>query len=37
MGYNSRAENVDRLLNLFETELPAFRAAAARPAAAAAA
>lgn len=27
MGYNSRAENVDRLLNLFETELPAFRPA----------
>jgi alanine-glyoxylate transaminase/serine-glyoxylate transaminase/serine-pyruvate transaminase len=25
MGYNSRPENVDRLLNLFETELPAFR------------
>ena len=25
MGYNSRAENVDRLLNLLETELPAFR------------
>jgi alanine-glyoxylate transaminase/serine-glyoxylate transaminase/serine-pyruvate transaminase len=37
MGYNSRAENVDQLLNLFETELPAFRAAAVRPAAAAAA
>ena len=28
MGYNSSASNVDRLLNLFETELPAFRAAA---------
>jgi hypothetical protein len=27
MGYNSSAANVDRLLNLFETELPAFRAA----------
>lgn len=26
MGYNSRAENVDRLLNLLETELPSFRA-----------
>jgi alanine-glyoxylate transaminase/serine-glyoxylate transaminase/serine-pyruvate transaminase len=25
MGYNSTPENVDRLLNLFETELPAFR------------
>ncbi len=25
MGYNSRPENVDRLLNLLETELPAFR------------
>jgi len=25
MGYNSRPENVDTLLNLFETELPAFR------------
>jgi alanine-glyoxylate transaminase/serine-glyoxylate transaminase/serine-pyruvate transaminase len=36
MGYNSRSDNVDRLLNLFETELPAFRrqsAAAAVPAA----
>ena len=36
MGYNSRPDNVDRLLNLFETELPAFRrqsAAAAVPAA----
>ena len=22
MGYNSTPENVDRLLNLFETELP---------------
>jgi alanine-glyoxylate transaminase/serine-glyoxylate transaminase/serine-pyruvate transaminase len=28
MGYNSQPENVDRLLNLFETELPAFRPAA---------
>jgi len=27
MGYNSQPENVDLLLNLFETELPAFRAA----------
>jgi alanine-glyoxylate transaminase/serine-glyoxylate transaminase/serine-pyruvate transaminase len=35
MGYNSRAENVDRLLNLFETELPAFQPSAVRPAAAA--
>ncbi|MEB3308355.1 MAG: alanine--glyoxylate aminotransferase family protein [Cyanobacteriota bacterium] len=25
MGYNSRAENVDTLLNLIETELPSFR------------
>jgi len=25
MGYNSRAENVDLLLNLLETELPGFR------------
>ena len=25
MGYNSSPENVDRLLNLFESELPAFR------------
>ncbi|MFM8276189.1 MAG: pyridoxal-phosphate-dependent aminotransferase family protein [Cyanobium sp.] len=25
MGFNSSAENVDRLLNLLETELPAFR------------
>ena len=25
MGYNSTPENVDRLLNLFETELPRFR------------
>ena len=24
MGYNSTPENVDRLLNLFETELPRF-------------
>ncbi|MCT0226263.1 alanine--glyoxylate aminotransferase family protein [Synechococcus sp. CS-1328] len=29
MGFNSRAENVDRLLDLFEAELPAFRSAAA--------
>jgi alanine-glyoxylate transaminase / serine-glyoxylate transaminase / serine-pyruvate transaminase len=28
MGYNSRPENVDKLLNLFETELPAFRSQA---------
>jgi alanine-glyoxylate transaminase/serine-glyoxylate transaminase/serine-pyruvate transaminase len=28
MGYNSTPENVDRLLNLFESELPAFRNAA---------
>ncbi len=28
MGYNSTPENVDRLLNLFETELPAFRSQA---------
>jgi alanine-glyoxylate transaminase/serine-glyoxylate transaminase/serine-pyruvate transaminase len=27
MGYNSRPENVDRLLNLLETELPAFQTA----------
>ena len=32
MGYNSTPENVNRLLNLFETELPKFR----QPAAAAA-
>jgi alanine-glyoxylate transaminase/serine-glyoxylate transaminase/serine-pyruvate transaminase len=25
MGYNSNAENVDRLLNLLETELPRFK------------
>ena len=25
MGYNSTPENVNRLLNLFETELPKFR------------
>ena len=25
MGYNSTPDNVDRLLNLFETELPRFR------------
>ncbi|MCT0228528.1 alanine--glyoxylate aminotransferase family protein [Synechococcus sp. CS-1331] len=29
MGYNSQPENVDRLLNLFESELPAFRSGAA--------
>ncbi|MEB3326285.1 MAG: alanine--glyoxylate aminotransferase family protein [Synechococcus sp.] len=29
MGYNSQPENVDRLLNLFESELPAFRPGAA--------
>ncbi|MBM5826739.1 MAG: aminotransferase class V-fold PLP-dependent enzyme, partial [Cyanobacteria bacterium M_surface_7_m2_040] len=29
MGYNSRAENVDLLLNLLESELPAFRSGAA--------
>ena len=29
MGYNSTPENVDRLLNLFETELPRFRQSAA--------
>ena len=28
MGYNSTPENVNRLLNLFETELPSFRAGA---------
>ena len=28
MGYNSTPENVDRLLHLFETELPAFKPAA---------
>jgi alanine-glyoxylate transaminase/serine-glyoxylate transaminase/serine-pyruvate transaminase len=28
MGYNSAPENVDRLLNLLETELPAFRSSA---------
>ena len=28
MGYNSTSENVDRLLHLFETELPAFTPAA---------
>jgi alanine-glyoxylate transaminase/serine-glyoxylate transaminase/serine-pyruvate transaminase len=27
MGFNSQPENVDRLLNLLETELPAFRSA----------
>ncbi len=25
MGYNSKKENVDRILNLFESELPSFR------------
>jgi alanine-glyoxylate transaminase / serine-glyoxylate transaminase / serine-pyruvate transaminase len=29
MGYNSQPENVDRLLNLFKSELPAFRPGAA--------
>ena len=29
MGYNSTPENVSRLLNLFETELPQFRQGAA--------
>ncbi|MDA1245839.1 MAG: alanine--glyoxylate aminotransferase family protein [Cyanobacteria bacterium] len=29
MGYNSQPENVERLLDLFETELPAFRPSAA--------
>jgi alanine-glyoxylate transaminase / serine-glyoxylate transaminase / serine-pyruvate transaminase len=28
MGYNSRSDNVDRLLSLFESELPAFRSGA---------
>ena len=28
MGYNSQSANVDRLLNLFESELPAFRGSA---------
>ena len=37
MGYNSQPENVDRLLNLFDTELPAFKPQAERPVAAAAA
>jgi alanine-glyoxylate transaminase/serine-glyoxylate transaminase/serine-pyruvate transaminase len=36
MGYNSREENVDLLLNLLEQELPAFRSAAPVAAAAAA-
>jgi alanine-glyoxylate transaminase/serine-glyoxylate transaminase/serine-pyruvate transaminase len=36
MGYNSREENVDRLLNLLEQELPAFRNAVPVAAAAAA-
>ena len=35
MGYNSQPENVDRLLNLFESELPAFRPGAALAGAAA--
>jgi alanine-glyoxylate transaminase/serine-glyoxylate transaminase/serine-pyruvate transaminase len=34
MGYNSTPENVDRLLGIFESELPAFRPAAAPMAAA---
>lgn len=34
MGYNSTPENVDRLLNLFETELPQFRQSVASAAAA---
>ncbi|MEB3296206.1 MAG: alanine--glyoxylate aminotransferase family protein [Cyanobacteriota bacterium] len=34
MGYNSRPENVDTLLNLFETELPLFRASQSQPVAA---
>ena len=34
MGYNSREENVDRLLSLLEEELPAFRPSAPAPAAA---
>jgi alanine-glyoxylate transaminase/serine-glyoxylate transaminase/serine-pyruvate transaminase len=34
MGYNSTPENVDRLLGIFESELPAFRPAAATMAAA---
>lgn len=33
MGYNSQAANVDRLLELFERELPAFRSGAPRSAA----
>jgi alanine-glyoxylate transaminase/serine-glyoxylate transaminase/serine-pyruvate transaminase len=33
MGYNSTPENVDQLLNLFESELPAFRSSSAVPAA----
>ena len=33
MGYNSTPENVDKLLNLFETELPAFHSSSAVPAA----
>ena len=28
MGYNSQPQNVERLLNLFETELPAFKGSA---------
>jgi alanine-glyoxylate transaminase/serine-glyoxylate transaminase/serine-pyruvate transaminase len=28
MGYNSTVENVDLLLNLFESELPKFRGSA---------
>jgi alanine-glyoxylate transaminase/serine-glyoxylate transaminase/serine-pyruvate transaminase len=34
MGYNSRPENVDTLLNLFETELPRFRESPSKPVAA---
>lgn len=36
MGYNSRAENVDLLLNLLETELPSFQSGRTAVAAAAA-
>ena len=25
MGYNSTSENVDKIINIFETELPKFR------------
>jgi alanine-glyoxylate transaminase/serine-glyoxylate transaminase/serine-pyruvate transaminase len=34
MGYNSTPQNVDRLLGLFESELPAFRSSPAAVAAA---